>query len=294
MTRLAEIQAHLQGMAELRDIVGAMRSLAGMRLQEALHALPGIRRYAESIGTAIADAMMLESLPPTLRDAGSAPRAVVLFVSEHGFVGGHNERLIDAALGALRGTDVLFVLGSRGAAMMAERGRKAAWVHPLATRTAAAPEAAQALSRALYARVAQGSVGSIDVVYARHVQGGRAEVVRRQILPLDPLAPAPRSRQQPPFHTLAPGVLLERLMAEHVFGMLTAATVESIASENAARLAAMESAHENVSKRVESLRGDARQARQSEITAEILELVTAGKALQDDLPWRGGATGTTT
>ena len=80
-------------------------------------------------------------------------------------------------------------------------------------------------------------------------------------------------------------------MAEHVFAMLTAAAVESIASENAARLTAMESAHENVSKRVEALRGDARQARQSEITAEILELVTAGKALEGERPRPGRATG---
>jgi len=51
--RLAEIEAHIGNIAELLDIVGAMRSLAGMRLQEAQRALPGIRRYTVSIGVQV-------------------------------------------------------------------------------------------------------------------------------------------------------------------------------------------------------------------------------------------------
>ena len=43
MMWLAEIEAHIGGMSELRDIVGAMRSLAAMRVQEAEHALCSIR-----------------------------------------------------------------------------------------------------------------------------------------------------------------------------------------------------------------------------------------------------------
>ena len=46
MTRLAELRGQIDSMDGLLDIVGAMRSLAGMRLQEAQRALPGVRRYA--------------------------------------------------------------------------------------------------------------------------------------------------------------------------------------------------------------------------------------------------------
>ncbi len=84
---------------------------------------------------------------------------------------------------------------------------------------------------------------------------------------------------QPPLHNLTPVALHDRLMAEYVFALLTEAAVESIASENAARLAAMESAHDNVSKKLEQLHQNARQARQSEITTELLELVTGALAL---------------
>jgi F-type H+-transporting ATPase subunit gamma len=59
------------------------------------------------------------------------------------------------------------------------------------------------------------------------------------------------------------------------------AAVESIASENAARFAAMESAHDNVSKKLEELRQEANQARQSEITTELIELITGAEALNN-------------
>ena len=55
--------------------------------------------------------------------------------------------------------------------------------------------------------------------------------------------------------------------------------VESIASENSARFNAMESAHQNVSKRLDELRQQARQMRQAEITSELLEVVTGAEAL---------------
>jgi F0F1-type ATP synthase gamma subunit len=48
---------------------------------------------------------------------------------------------------------------------------------------------------------------------------------------------------------------------------------------NAARLKAMESARDNVTRKLDSLREERRRARQSEITAEVLELATAAKAL---------------
>jgi ATP synthase len=66
------------------------------------------------------------------------------------------------------------------------------------------------------------------------------------------------------------------LRAVHV----TEAVVESLAAENAARFAAMGSAYDNVSKRLEELRQDARLARQDEITTELLDLVTGAEASQ--------------
>lgn len=278
MTRLADIGRHIATAAELLDVVGAMRSLAGMRVHEAQRALPGVRRYADAMAHAIADALLL------IPDSAPAPpvrrrRALVLFTAEHGFVGGFNQMLIDSPEAAAARDDALFVLGSRGAALARERGRQTTWARPMATRAASAPEPVRRLTAELYRRIARNEISRVEIVFARSSQGGPTTLVHRALLPLDLASLAQARPGQAPLHNLPSPVLLEKLIAEYVFALLTEAAIESIASENAARFAAMDSAHENVTKKLEQLRGSARQARQSEITEELLDLATGAEAL---------------
>ena len=279
MTRLAEIQSHVASMTGLLDIVGAMRSLAGMRVQEAQRALPGIRRYADMMAAAIGAALPLlpEARPEGRRTVGR--RAFVLCAAEHGFVGGFNERLLEAANKMREPGDELFLLGTRGAMLAVEQGRNPAWTRPMATRLAMVPETISALSAALYGRLMHGQVSRVEVVFARYRQGRAAEIERRRLLPFEAETLPGDRPVQAPLHNLPPDMLLESLIAEYVFALLTEAAVESIASESAARFAAMQAAHDNVSKKLDQLRQSARQARQDDITTEMLDLVTGSGAL---------------
>jgi F-type H+-transporting ATPase subunit gamma len=279
MTRLSEIQSHIAGMDELLDIVGAMRSLAGMRLQEAQHALPGIRSYADSMAAGIGSALLLMPQPVTETRQEQSRRALIVCTAEHGFVGGFNERMLEAADAALEPVDLLFVLGSRGAALAFERGRKVAWTRPMATRLAGAPDAVDRLTGELYTRIARGEIARVDIIFSRYRQGVASTIERRLLLPLDAGTLVAKPARQVPLHNLPPRPLLEKLMAEYVFALLTEAAVESIASENAARFAAMESAHDNVSKKLAELQENARRARQTEITSELLDLITGAEAM---------------
>jgi F-type H+-transporting ATPase subunit gamma len=280
MMRLAELQAHIVSMTELLDIVGAMRSLAGMRVLEAQRALPGIRRYADTMGGAIGSALLL--MPEARPDGRVATggRVLILCTAEHGFVGGFNEHLVEAAESVMTSGDTVFVLGSRGAALFLERGHPPAWIRPMATRSTSALETVRALAAELYGRIARGEVSRIEVMYGRYRQGSAPQIERRCLLPLALASFFATQLRQPPLYNMAPDALLEKLMAEYVFAVLTEAVVESIASENAARFSAMESAHENVSKKLEQLRQSAHQARQADITTELLDLVTGAEALR--------------
>jgi len=278
MTRLNEIEAHIGNMVELREIVSAMRSLASMRVQEAQHVLPGVRSYAETMAKGIGAALQLVPEARSARGAARGRRALVLCTAEHGFVGGFNERLLDAAQPSIAAGDRLFILGSRGAAAAEERGSPAFWAYPMATRPAAAPETIRALTAELYRGIGAGNVAEIAVVFARHRQTSGTTIERRQLLPVDPASLTPAHLTQPPLHNLPPEDLLEQLIADYVFALLTEAAVESLASENAARFAAMQSAHDNVAKKVEELREEARQTRQTEITTELLDLVAGVEA----------------
>jgi F-type H+-transporting ATPase subunit gamma len=240
--------------------------------------LPGIRNYAESVASGIAATLLLAA------EAESLPRGVpgrlahVICMAEHGFVGGFNERLFEAVASMIGAKDLLFVLGSRGGTTILERGRQPDWMHPMATRSSAAPDMVYRLSAELYRRIAAGEITKVEVVYARYHRAGGPTIERRMLLPLDRAALRVKPPRQPPLHNLAPEILREKLIAEYLFALLTEAAVESIASENTARLAAMESAHDNISRKLKDLRRAARQARQSEITTELLDLMTGAEA----------------
>jgi len=278
MTRLVDIEAHIGSMGELLDVVGAMRSLASMRVQEAHRSLPGIRRYAETMAAAIGAALLLVPEGTPAARSARGRRALILCTAEHGFVGAFNERILTAAEAVLDPNDALFVLGSRGAALAQEHGRPVLWAHPMATRPESVLETIRRLTAELYRAVADGNVTRVEVIFARHRQGSPLEIERRLLFPVDRTSFALTPPQLPPLHNLPAAVLLEKLIADYVFALLTEAAVESLASENAARFAAMGSAHDSVSKKLDQLRQDARQARQSEITTELLDLVTGAEA----------------
>ena len=279
MTRFVELQRRVASMTELQDIMGAMRSLAAVRVQEAQQALAGIRKYADTMAGAIGSALLLQPLSSDV-SAGSGDRTLVLCASEHGFVGAFNERLIEAATDVLAARDRLFVLGTRGAALLMERGRLPAWKRPIATRVSGTPDTVNHVTNELYRQIASGEISRVDLMFTRYRQGAPPVIERRRLLPFDPSAIPTAPVHSPPLHNLPARNLLEQLVAEYVFALLTEAMVESIASENAARFGTMESAHDNISRRLASLGQSVREARQDEITSELLDLLTGSGALK--------------
>ncbi len=211
--------------------------------------------------------------PPCKKRDGSrsisAPTSLRDCSPKYGFVGGFNERVLEAAAATLKSSDLLFVLGSRGAALAFERGHKITWTAPMAIRLAGAADAVNRMTSELYVRK--------EVMFGRYRQGAASTIERRLLLPLDAATLIAKPARQVPLHNLPSQPLLEKLMSEYVFALLTEAAVESIASENAARFAAMESAHENVRKKVAGLRENERQVRQTEITSELLDLITGAE-----------------
>ena len=101
----------------------------------------------------------------------------------HGFVGGFNERLLEAAEAALEASDALFVLGGRGALFAAERGRQVAWTSPMATRPASVPRSVSELAAALYSRIMRGEISRVEVMFDRYRQGSPSVIEHALLLP---------------------------------------------------------------------------------------------------------------
>lgn len=105
-----------------------------------------------------------------------------------------------------------------------------------------------------------------------------------QLLPLNPtwlqqLGDRPWESSSIPMLSLDWEPLFSAVIRQYLFVSLYRATVESLASENAARLAAMQAAEKNIEERLVDLNADYRQQRQNSITEELLDIVSGFEAL---------------
>jgi F-type H+-transporting ATPase subunit gamma len=277
---LIRLKARIESLGELQTLFSAMRALAAARVQEAQAALGGIRRYASVVEGAIAEAAGLRAaeraqLP---EDDVVATGALVLISAEHGFAGAFNRLLLQRAKAELRGNEQLGIVGRRGASLAEEHGLRPAWTLPMTTHVGGVIEVAR--------RVAQNlaPATSVRLVFARYRSSEHFEVGVRQVIPIDPRLLASRTAAAPPLHHLDPNLLLQRLIEEHLFADLVLAMMESLASENGARLQVMKAADRNIDDKLASLTRQSRTVRQTAITAELLDVVTGAEAILQSSP----------
>ena len=109
----------------------------------------------------------------------------------------------------------------------------------------------------------------------------------QQLFPLD-LTYLRNLQQQPwpsrcrPMVTMSRERLFSALFRQYFFVRLYRACAESLAGENASRLASMQIAEKNIEERLVELQSDFQQQRQEAITEELLDIVSGFEALMQD------------
>lgn len=269
MADLARLKAQHDSLAELGQLVGALRSMAASRAREAQSALAGTRAYRAIVGRAIAG---IGPGPAAARSDPGGGALLMVITSENGFVGGFNARLMDHALVEREGADRLAIVGRRGQVLAAERGVAPDLALPMTSRAAGVTQ----LARRIAGRLA--GLGAVRVVHAAPRPGAAFDLRLRQLLPLQPDTEA-ATGPVPPLHHLPAEVLLDRLAQEYLFAGIADALMESLASENAARLQTMDAAAHNVDDRLDRLVRDERVARQDQTTADLLDVIVGTEAV---------------
>jgi F-type H+-transporting ATPase subunit gamma len=288
--RLADISARIDGIRQVGAIVNAMRGIAAARAQQARSQLLAVDSYASTIGLAIGRTL---ALLPAARPAAvrrSARPALVAFCAEQGFAGGFSERVLDAAGKDLCAAE-LFLIGTRGNAIAAERGIHAAWNGAMPSHSLGVPKLADRISEALYARLATGAIDRLDAVFSRWQAGHGIVVERRRLFPLDMSGFSHPANVNAPIVNLAAEPLLIELTADYVHAELCRIALHAFAAENEARMEAMAAAHRQIERQLSVLQATQRIVRQEEITAEIIELAAGEMASRSDRVGSGSVEG---
>jgi F-type H+-transporting ATPase subunit gamma len=274
---LARLKARVSNLHELQSLIQALRALAASHVQEAQSALDGILSYVAAVEDAIAEGVeLLPEIDGLLGFEAHRNSSVLIAVcAEHGFVGAFNDRLLDRAEEELSASGgwKLAVVGRRGFMMARERGLPIEWHFPMATYVGGVLDVTRRVADAIR------TTGKARIVYGAYRQGGNFEVEGKDILPLDPAILTRSGQRNPPLHHLPPDILLQRLASEYLFAEITRAVMQSLASENGARLRVMEAADHNIGDKLESLSRSERALRQEAITAELLDVITGAEAV---------------
>ena len=286
----ASLRRKIGSAGDLQSVVRTMKALAASNIGQYEQSVRALGDYYRSVelGLSIcfqkrAASMMLES------PARSNERSVgaVVFGSDQGLVGRFNDVVADYALQALAelpGTPKVWAVGERVHGRLADAGLTLAGLH-------AVPNSVQTIAplvgRILVESEAQQGpeeTGELHLFYNRPTSGAIYEPVQQRLLPLDDIWR--RKLVDLPWPTgNLPEVMgdetstLRALIREYLFVSLFRACAESLASENASRLAAMQRADRNIDELLEDLNGTFHRMRQSGIDAELFDVVSGFDAL---------------
>ncbi len=293
---LAALRRKIAGAGDLHAVVRTMKALAASSIGGYERSVLALADYDRMVSVGLGECFRQASIdpaaPPVRVAAGARdPIGAVVFGSDQGLVGPFNDVIAEHAIGALahlRGRAQVWAVGERVQARLKDAGLEVMGVYVVpASVEAIAPLVAQIQidSEAHRGKTGQGQAMQLHVFHNRPLAAALYEPVGRRLLPLDGLWQQSLEGVPWPGRVL-PEVLdrgaatLRALIREYLFIGLFRACAESLASENASRLAAMERADRNIMDLMEQLQGRFHRLRQGSIDEELFDVTAGYEALQ--------------
>ena len=282
MPSLKILRKRIATVRSTQQITKAMKMVAAAKLRRAQESAERARPYAAKLSemfAAVVAGVEPEAHPLLARRPERRVDLLVL-TSDRGLCGGYNANLLRFAEGFVRERGVeaaLAVVGRKGVEYYRRRSRRIV-VQRLGIHTAPAPTIAAELAAALTERFTTEETDAVYLVYTRF-RSGISQIPTAT--PLLPIAP-PVDGAPPADYIFEPErpALLARLLPRYVEALITHALLQAIASEHAARMAAMDSATRNASDMIGRLTLSMNRARQATITKELMEIVSGAEALK--------------
>jgi F-type H+-transporting ATPase subunit gamma len=213
--------------------------------------------------------------------------AAVVFGSDQGLVGQFNDVVADYAvktLAALSGIPEVWAVGERVHARLTDAGLPPVGLFPVPNSVQAITPLVGQIQIESEARRVKGEYARVYVFHNRPQSGTLYQPVSQRLLPLDAQWQQGLAQVRWPTGNL-PEVMcggtttLRALIREYLFISLFRACAESLASENASRLAAMQRAEKNINELLEDLNRTFHRQRQSSIDEELFDVVSGFEAL---------------
>lgn len=276
---------------DLRSIVKTMKALAAVNIRQLEEAVASLQDYMKTVELGLQVVLQSpESSPDFLRSAPRKQLGVLAFGSDQGMCGQLNEQIMTHTHKAIQSREIpkshvtLAVIGNRVAGRLEDLGYTVQRTIEVPGSIDRVTPVVQSLLVMIEEWNSNRDIDTVLLCYCKHESMAVYRPTSEEILPIDQTwFQAIKERRWPgrslPQYRMDPETLFSMLIRQYLFASLFQACAESMASENASRLASMQGAEKNIAERLDELTGLYHQQRQMAITGELLDIVSGFEAL---------------
>jgi F-type H+-transporting ATPase subunit gamma len=283
---LASLRRKIGAAGDLKSVVRSMKALAAASIGQYETSVLALTDYYRTVELGLVvclrtrKGIAAEQMKPAT--AAATTVSAIVFGSDQGLVGQFNDVLADfvaKALQALPGEKIVWAVGDRIHARLTDAGLAPVGLFTVPTSVNAITSLVGQILVESEAHHGQGETGQLFLFHNGPKSGAAYGPVSQHLLPLDAEWGHRLAQLRWPTANL-PEVIgsrektLSALVREFLFVSLYKACAESLASENASRLAAMQRAEKNIDELVGTLNQSFRRLRQTSIDEELFDVLS--------------------
>ena len=282
MASMRDIKRRKSSIQSTQQITKAMKLVSTVKLQKARNRAEATNPYFnymyKTVSSMLAKSGTIDH--PYLRGGQSNKKAVVVITSNRGLAGGYNSNIVKLITGGdfVKEDLDIYAVGGKGVEALSRRGYN---IVENASEIMEAPtySDAAALCNNVLDAFTKGEVGEIYLAYTHFKNTVSQEPKLIKLLPVE-IDPA-ETDDSNVLMNYEPNEeeALNMIIPKYVTSLFYGALVEAVASENGARMQAMDSATSNAEEMISDLSLKYNRARQGSITQELTEIIAGANAI---------------
>lgn len=293
----ASLKRKIRNAGDLQSVVRTMKALAASSITQYEQAVRSLGDYSlaveKGLGACFRQFPLATVGTTHQKSKDGAAIGAIVFGSDQGLVGQFNDRVADFAvnsLGAMPGASkTLWSVGARVQARLTDADLPPVGNFSVPTSVKTITPLVGQLLVESQAKNPSDSMTELHLFYNRPTAHTGYKPVQQKLLPLNDdwrrqLVKEPWSTKTLPEVVESGDTTLRAFIREYLFVSLFRACAESLASENASRLAAMQRADKNIDELLEQLHGSYHRLRQSGIDEELFDVISGFEALTPKQP----------
>jgi F-type H+-transporting ATPase subunit gamma len=291
MQTTESLKRRMKSAGDLLSVVKTMKALAAVSIRQYQRAVDSLRDYNRTVEMGL-QIVLKQRMGATTQKKNAAVKrlGVIVFGSDQGLCGQLNEQISVSALDYIKGTGVkkenrkLLAVGARVADYIEDAGQIVDELLTTPSSTAGITPLVQEIIMVIEEWYTRGNVDRFVLFYNEYLTGATYHPHMLQLLPVDVdwLKEISRKKWESkslPIFRMDAKKIFSSLIREYLFVSLYRAFAESLASENASRLASMQNAEKNIEEQLQDLHVQFHRTRQMTITEELLDIVAGFEAL---------------